>query len=64
MANAMGDTAKSDCNKEDGTETSVEIGAGIRDNMDGPEETESKVDIIILDKTNKTAILVNYLFNI
>lgn len=45
---------------ETGARTSAGIGARTIDDADGSKGVESKVDIILPDKTNKTLILVSY----
>ena len=55
-ANAINDATERDWNKEDNASTSTKT----INNADRPEKVEGKVDIIILDKTNKTLILVSY----
>ncbi len=56
MASAMGKAAGPGGSTGDGTG----MGAGAKGDADGPEAAEGKVDIIMLDKINKTPILVSY----
>lgn len=64
MANTVSDVVRLSCSEGDGAETSartgVRISARMRDDADRSEEMEGKIDITILDKTNKTPILVSY----
>ena len=52
----MSDTSGPSCSEGDSART----GARTMGDAEGPEGTESKIDIITLDKTNKTPMLVSY----
>lgn len=52
----MNNTARPGYTERDGVRT----GAGTINNINGLEGAEGKIDIIMLDKTNKTSILVSY----
>lgn len=60
MASIIDDIARPDYSMGDNAEMGAGIGAGVRSDMDGPDGAEGKVDITMLDKTNKTLILVSY----
>ena len=52
----MGDAARPGCIEGDDAGT----GVGTMSDTHRPERTEDKIDIIMLDKTNKIAIHVSY----
>lgn len=56
----MGTIARPGCSVEDGNGTYAEIGTRTKGNIDKLEEMKDKVDIIILDKTNKISTLISY----
>lgn len=76
----MGDVADSSYSERDDTVTDIQTGAetvagtGVgnsagtgakkRDDVDGLEGLEGKVDITMLNKTNKIPILISYQFNV
>lgn len=64
MVSAVSDASRLGCNERNGAGTStgisVETSAGTRVDADESKGVESKIDIITLDKTNKTSILVSY----
>lgn len=53
MANAMGDAVGPSYSTNDGVWTGAGTVTEIRGDADGPEGLESKIDIIMPDKTNK-----------
>ncbi len=57
MASAVGDAAGPGCSAGDSAGTGAGTGTGARDDADGPEAVEGKVDIITPDKT---PIMVSY----
>ena len=56
----MSNGAGPGCYNKDGAGTDT----GTMDDVDRSEKAEGKVDITILDKTNKTPTLVRYLLNV
>ncbi len=60
MANAVGDAVGPGYSTNDSAWIGAGTGAEIRGDADGPERAESKIDIIMLDKTNKIPILISY----
>lgn len=60
IISALDDIAGSGYSEGDSAGTGAGTGTRTKGDMDKPEGTEDKIDIIMLDKTNMTPIIVSH----